>query len=126
MTPTWKFWVSSGDHLSSLEEPDKDFGPFLATDLHDEFKLPPLCSLAMVINAHCKFEQFLQNHSTSASAQVKKFGWLMLELVTEVFLVPENGFVNVAVPSSQPKTAPAPTMAGANLSQSVPQMGQLL
>ena len=45
-TPAWKVWATSEDRLSSLQEPEKRLGPFLATDLPGEFGQPPFCSLA--------------------------------------------------------------------------------
>lgn len=80
----------------------------------------------MVVNAHCKLAQFLEEHDVSASERVKKFGRLMSELVTEIFFVPQDGFVNVAVlpsPHSQSETLHAPNIAGVNVSQTVSPTG---
>jgi len=76
----------------------------------------------MVINAHCKLEQFSEEHPTSASERVKKVRRLMSELVTEIFFVPENGYVNLAatLPLPQLPTLPVPTAAGVNPSQAAP------
>lgn len=111
--------MTSGDSLSSLQEPDKYLDPFLVTDAREDFYQSPFCSLAMVINSHCKLAQFLEGRDTPASERVKKFAQLMSDLVTEIFFVP-TGYVNVAVPPpSQPETR---NMAGntSNFSQAAP------
>ncbi|KAF8972732.1 hypothetical protein BDZ97DRAFT_1782429 [Flammula alnicola] len=120
---TWTFWIASGDRLFSLQQSDKYLDPFMATDVRGEFYI--LSSLAMVINAHCKLEQFMQDHGGSASERVKRFAQLISELVTEIFFVPQHGYVSVAaLAHSQPESQDVPTTAGAVPSQPAPQAGQ--
>lgn len=92
---TWGSWVVSGDRLSSLQQPSAYLDPFVAADLRDELYFSPVSSLAMVINAYYKLEQFIREHETSASERVRSFEKVISQLVTEIFFVPQTGSVSV-------------------------------
>jgi hypothetical protein len=92
---TWTWWITSGDRLSSSSRPNEHLSPFIATDVRADLSWPPFSSLAMVINAHYKLDQFMREHGASATPRVQKFAQLMSDLVTEIFFVPA-GFKNVA------------------------------
>ncbi|KAF8972065.1 hypothetical protein BDZ97DRAFT_1783040 [Flammula alnicola] len=121
---TWTWWTASGDCLRSNLPPNDPLTPFTATDVRSEFRLSPFSSLAMVINAHCKLQQFMRDHGPSASSRVQKFAQLMSELVTEIFFVPD-GFNNVAALAQPLQVAQhAQSMAGTIPSQAVQAAGQ--
>ncbi|KAJ3517704.1 hypothetical protein NLJ89_g327 [Agrocybe chaxingu] len=83
---SWTWWIAAGDTLRSAT--GTSFEPFVARDLRSEFGVPPISSLAMVINAHSKLQRFLQDFASSASTRVLRFAQLISDLVTEIFFVP--------------------------------------
>lgn len=90
---SWSLWTASGDTLySDLNTP---LAPFAASDIRPILGQYPISALAMVINAHCKLQQFMAQHGDSAGPRVKEFAALMSELVTEIFFVP-GGAHNIA------------------------------
>lgn len=105
----WKFWVASGDRLSSYHNPNEYHEPFIAENARDGFHSPPISSLAMVINGYHKLNQFMRQNEASASDRVKNFERLMSDLVTEIFFVPssEDGYASVVTMSHLPPPVPA-------------------
>jgi hypothetical protein len=44
----------------------------------------------MIVNAHSKLQQYMENYGSDASARVQEFAQLMDELVVEIFFVPPS------------------------------------
>ncbi|KAF9483676.1 hypothetical protein BDN70DRAFT_990208 [Pholiota conissans] len=95
-------WGASGDSLVSHTEGSepKRLPPFVARDIRAEFKQPPFSSLAMVVNAQNKVQQFVDEHRSSRgncsaiTPRIKRYADLLSDLVEAIFFVP-NG--NAAV-----------------------------
>ena len=98
-TVNWTWWVTSNDCLIQASAPNAPFLPFKAVDMRKNPLIPPISSLAMVVNACCKLAQFMKDHGSSATPRVQDFAALMDDLVEEIFFVPE-GFTSVAQVSS--------------------------
>lgn len=86
---TWIYWIAVEDHLCSVSPPHVPLDPFVVPNVRSAYGKPCLSSLAIVINAHYKLDQFMQNCSSSASPRVQRFAELISDLVTAIFFVPQ-------------------------------------
>jgi hypothetical protein len=88
---TWTYWVSLDDQLVS-SDPTIFFPPFTAQDARSMtlIPLPPISSLAMVVNAHAKLQSFMRSHSALATPRIRTFADLVSELMDEIFFVPQG------------------------------------
>ena len=68
----WTYWVALDDQLISSLDLTNFFPPFIAQDARSMtcIPLPPISSLAMVMNAHAKLQSFMRSHSTLATPQI--------------------------------------------------------
>ena len=107
-------WVASCDHLCSLDHPPHgQLTPFMFENERDRHSIPKLSSLAMVINADSELQQFMRDHNSLASPRVEHFAKLILELVEEIFFVP-NPFSTVAASFSNGATLQVPPLGEAD------------
>jgi hypothetical protein len=82
----------------------------------------------MVINAHYKLSQFMQDHGSSATPRVQRFAQLMSELVTAIFFLPPR--YGGATRRSHPvqvlqrhRTIRAPSSRSASVADQIPALG---
>jgi hypothetical protein len=87
---TWTYWIAVEDHLCSVSPPHAPRDPFIVPNVHSTYDKPLLSSLAMVVNAHYKLDQFMRDHGSSASPRVQRFSQQMSDLVTAIFFVPQT------------------------------------
>jgi hypothetical protein len=87
---TWTYWVAIENHLCSASPPHAPLDPFIVPNVRSAYDKPLLSSLAMVVNAHYKLDQFMRDHGSSASPRVQRFAQQMSDLVTAIFFVPKN------------------------------------
>jgi len=87
---TWTYWIASGDQLVSSLDPNENFPPFTAQDARSmtRIPLPPISSLAMVVNANAKLQSFMRDHRASATSRITMFANIVSELMDEIFFVP--------------------------------------
>ncbi|KIM41710.1 hypothetical protein M413DRAFT_27302 [Hebeloma cylindrosporum] len=90
---TWTYWIASGDQLVSASDSNILFPPFTAKDARSliQITLPPISSLAMVVNANAKLQSFMTHHSVEATPRIRMFAKVISELMDEIFFVP-TGF----------------------------------
>jgi hypothetical protein len=117
---TWTWWITSGDRLCSSSLPNEYLPSFIATDVRVDLSWPAFSSLAMVINAHSKLDQFMREHGASATPRVQKFAQLMSDLVTEIFFVPDGHYnvmmeakTSVRIPQHDQSASPSQVVQGA-------------
>jgi len=89
---TWTYWIALGDQLVSPSDPNNFFPPFTAQDARSmtHISIPPISSLAMVVNANAKLQSFMRGHSPSATPRIIMFANLVSELMDEIFFVPRG------------------------------------
>ena len=87
---TWTYWIAVKDHLCSASPPHAPLDPFIVPNVRSAYGKALLSSLAMVINAHYKLNQFMRDRGSSASPRVQWFAEQMSDLVTEIFFVPQT------------------------------------
>ncbi|KAK2464039.1 hypothetical protein APHAL10511_003983 [Amanita phalloides] len=87
---TWTYWIAVEDHLCSASPPHAPLDPFIVPNVRSAYDKPLLSSLAIVINAHYKLDQFMRDHGSSASPRVQRFAQQMSDLVTAIFFVPQT------------------------------------
>ena len=89
---TWTYWVPLNDQLVSSSDPTHVFPPFTAQDARSmtRIPLPPISSLAMVVNANAKLQSFMRSHSDLATPRIIIFADLVSELMDEIFFVPQG------------------------------------
>ncbi|KAF5370995.1 hypothetical protein D9615_010021 [Tricholomella constricta] len=86
----WTYWFANGDQLCSTSPPHTPLAPFVVKDVRSHYDKPHFSSLAMVVNAHYKLNQFMRDHGSSATRRVQNFAQQMSDLVTAIFFVPEG------------------------------------
>ncbi|KIM37120.1 hypothetical protein M413DRAFT_278282 [Hebeloma cylindrosporum] len=126
-TVTWTYWIPLGDQLVSASNPNIPFPPFTPQDARSRTQttLPPISSLAMVVNAHAKLQSFMTRHSAEATPRIRMFAKLVSELMDEIFFVPEgyhsplDKLLTLQVPSQSPPVPGAPSI-GAVLGTAIP------
>ncbi|KAF8436284.1 hypothetical protein L210DRAFT_3549265 [Boletus edulis BED1] len=87
---TWTSWIAYDDNLRSETPPHDPLPPFVVENVRSTLNQPILSSLAMVINAYYKLDQFMRDHGSSASSRVRWFADQMSMLVTAIFYVPPH------------------------------------
>ena len=87
---TWTYWIAVEDHLCSASPPHAPLDPFIVPNVRSAYNKPLLSSLAIVVNAHYKLDQFMRDHGSSASPRVQRFAQQMSDLVTAIFFVPQK------------------------------------
>ncbi|KAG6376552.1 hypothetical protein JVT61DRAFT_1526 [Boletus reticuloceps] len=87
---TWTSWIAYDDNLRSETPPHDPLPPFVVENVRLTLNQPILSSLAMVINAYYKLDQFMRDHGSSASSRVRWFADQMSMLVTAIFYVPPH------------------------------------
>jgi len=119
---SWSSWTvpDGGDRLCSSSQPNEYLAPFTVENTRAELDTPSLSSLTMVVNAHCKLQDFICTYVPTP--RIKRYADLMSELVGLIFFVP-TGMENIAelMNPAPPLAVPNPTMVSFLPSQPVQQ-----
>ncbi|KAF9472100.1 hypothetical protein BDN70DRAFT_887405 [Pholiota conissans] len=101
----WTYWERYGDALTASDH-WHTLQPFVVENVRQELELPQISSLAMIINAQNKIEQYIEETDGRITHRIQEYADLLSDLVAAIFFVP-SCMDNVAESSQDAKAARA-------------------
>ncbi|KAF9472102.1 hypothetical protein BDN70DRAFT_819137 [Pholiota conissans] len=95
---SWSYWQQYGDILSNSHR-CRFLKPFVVENVRQELELPQISSLAMIVNAQNKVQQYIDETDGRIAPRVRVYAGLLSDLVAAIFFVPS--FMDNVAESSQ-------------------------